>query len=80
MEGMTLTLFGALLGLALGHMVLLIFTTLISEGAKGGFTGAVWYAEELLVLLGSLLLGVICSLLPAWRAYRTDIHQVLAGG
>ncbi len=79
MEGMTLTLFGALLGLALGHLVLWIFTTWIPEGAKGGFTGAVWYAEELLVLLGSLLLGVLCSLLPAWRAYRTDIHQVLAG-
>jgi putative ABC transport system permease protein len=80
MEGITLTLFGALLGLALGHLVLWVFTTWIPEGAKGGFTGAVWYAEELLVLLGSLLLGVLCSLLPAWRAYRTDIHQVLAGG
>jgi putative ABC transport system permease protein len=68
------------LGLALGHLVLWVFTTWIPEGAKGGFTGAVWYAEELLVLLGSLLLGVLCSLLPAWRAYRTDIHQVLAGG
>ncbi|MFM8914485.1 MAG: ABC transporter permease, partial [Flammeovirgaceae bacterium] len=79
LEGMTLTLLGACVGLVLGHAVLWFFANWVPEGAKGGFSGAVWYGEELLVLLGSLALGVICSLLPAWRAYRTDIHQVLAG-
>jgi putative ABC transport system permease protein len=79
MEGTTLTLLGAIFGLVLGHVVLWVFVTWIPEGAKGGFSSSVWYAEELLVLCGSLLLGVFCSLLPAWRAYRTDIHQVLAG-
>lgn len=79
LEGITLTLFGSLIGLAMGHGVLYLFTTLVEESGKTGITAWVFYEEEMYLLAGSLVLGILCSLLPSFQAYRTDIHKVLAG-
>ncbi len=79
MEGSFLTLLGSLFGLATGHGVLWAFTKLVSESEKAGVTPSVFYKEEVYILVGSVLLGIICSIIPAIQAYRTDIHKVLAG-
>jgi putative ABC transport system permease protein len=77
-EGTTLTLAGSAIGLLLGHGVLYVLVSTVEESQKAGITATLLYAEELYLLGGSLLLGVLCSLLPAFQAYRTDIHEVLA--
>jgi len=79
LEGVTLTVLGSLLGLALGHLVLFAFTTLVAESQKTGMSAFVFYSEELYLFIGSLALGIVCSLIPSFQAYRTDIHKVLAG-
>lgn len=79
MEGTTLTFLGSIIGLALGHGVLFLFTMLVEEGQKSGISASVFYMEEAYLFTGSILLGIICSLIPAFQAYRTDIHKVLAG-
>ncbi len=79
LEGITLTLFGSVIGLALGHGVLYLFTELVEESGKTGISAWVFYKEELYLLAGSLVLGILCSLIPSFQAYRTDIHKVLAG-
>jgi putative ABC transport system permease protein len=79
MEGTTLTLCGSMLGLILGHGVLYVFTTLVEESQKAGISSFTFYKEELWLMVGSLVLGILCSLIPAFQAYRTDIHKVLAG-
>jgi putative ABC transport system permease protein len=79
LEGGLLTLMGSLIGIFLGHSVLFAFTQWISESSRAGVNAFVFYPEEIIIIAGSLLLGVLCSLLPAWQAYRTDIHKVLAG-
>lgn len=79
LEGITLTLFGSIIGLILGHGVLYLFTALVEESGKTGISAWVFYKEELYLLIGSLVLGVLCSLIPSFQAYRTDIHKVLAG-
>ncbi|MBX2956746.1 MAG: FtsX-like permease family protein [Cyclobacteriaceae bacterium] len=78
-EGVLLTLLGSVIGLLLGHGVLMIMTALVTETQKAGISGIVFYHEEWIILAGSLLLGVLCALIPAWQAYRTDISKVLAG-
>jgi putative ABC transport system permease protein len=55
------------------------FTTIVEEGARTGISAFVFYKEELFVVAASVILGVMCSLIPAWQAYRTDIHKVLSG-
>jgi putative ABC transport system permease protein len=79
MEGTALTFIGSALGLLLGHLLILGFTTIVEEGARTGISAFVFYTEELILLLASVILGVVCSLIPAWQAYRTDIHKVLSG-
>jgi putative ABC transport system permease protein len=79
LEGVVLTFCGSVLGVALGHVVLFLFTTLVTESQTAGVNAFVFYVEELYLLMGSVVLGIICSLIPSWQAYRTDIHNVLAG-
>jgi putative ABC transport system permease protein len=79
LEGSFLTLTGSVAGIAAGHGAVWLFTVLVEQSQKAGITAGVFYAEEGFILLGSVLLGMICSLLPAWQAYKTDIHKVLAG-
>ncbi|HMJ68835.1 MAG TPA: FtsX-like permease family protein [Cyclobacteriaceae bacterium] len=79
MEGVALTFTGSVIGILLGHVLILGFTTLVEEGARTGISAFVFYTEEFILLGASLVLGVFCSAIPAWQAYRTDIHQVLSG-
>lgn len=79
LEGALMTGLGAIVGLAMGHGVLLILPSMFEEARQAGITGSVFYRQEGIILAGSLFLGVLCALLPAWQAYRTDISEVLAG-
>jgi len=78
MEGAAMTVIGSTFGILLGHGVLLAFTQLVEESRKTGMSAFVFYQDELVIVAGSVLLGILCSLIPAWQAYRTDIHKVLA--
>ena len=79
LEGSTLTFVGTCLGLILGHIVFGLFIYSMDAGQKTGFSSGVFYREELWILMGSILLGIFCSLLPAIQAFRVNIHKVLAG-
>lgn len=79
LEGSFLTLLGSVTGLLLSHGLLVVMGTVVEETRKAGISGIVFYREEWIILAGSLLLGVVCALLPAIQAYRTDISKVLAG-
>jgi putative ABC transport system permease protein len=79
MEGMALTFIGGVIGVLLGHLLILGFTNLVEEGARTGISAFVFYTEELILLAASVILGVFCSAIPAVQAYRTDIHKVLSG-
>jgi putative ABC transport system permease protein len=79
MEGAILTLLGATIGLLMGHGTLIMMNSLVEETQKAGISGLVFYAEEWIILVGSLLLGMLCAVIPAIQAYRTDISKILAG-
>jgi putative ABC transport system permease protein len=79
LEGTWLTALGSVFGLLLGHAVLWAFIWAVPVGATTGMTASLVYSEEYLILIGSVMLGAICALIPAIEAYRTDIHEVLAG-
>lgn len=79
MEGGILTLLGSIIGLLMGHGVLIILSAFLEETQKAGISGLVFYPQEWIILAGSLLLGLCCALIPAIQAYRTDISKVLAG-
>ncbi|MBL7858713.1 MAG: ABC transporter permease [Cyclobacteriaceae bacterium] len=79
LEGSLLTVLGSAIGLLMGHGTLLLLPMLVVEAQKAGISGVVFYPEEWIILAGSLFLGLLCALIPALQAYRTDISKVLAG-
>ncbi|MBL0744983.1 ABC transporter permease [Chryseolinea lacunae] len=78
LEGGVLTLLGSLVGVLMGHGVLILLSRLVEETQKAGISGMIFYSQEWVILGGSLLLGLLCALIPAIQAYRTDISKVLA--
>lgn len=79
LEGSVLTLMGSMIGLLLGHSMLALLAGLSDQTQKAGISGLVFYPGEWIILGGSLLLGLICAVIPAVQAYRADISKVLAG-
>jgi len=79
LEGGILTFLGSIIGLMVGHGVLIILSATMVEMNKAGISGMVFFWQEWIILGGSLLLGLLCAILPAVQAYRTDISEVLAG-
>lgn len=79
-EGAVLALAGTLLGLALGHAMTSALGAWLEQAQQPTVTGLAFAPEELLVAGLALLVGVAAAVLPAWRAYRTDVSRTLASG
>ena len=79
-EGVMLAGAGGVLGLVLGHGFAELAGVALKSARQIEITGLVWLPEELLLLAAALVVGAVAALLPAWRAYRTDIAGTLARG
>jgi putative ABC transport system permease protein len=78
-EGVLMAATGGACGLLLGH-VLTSFLGFALRFQQVGITGWIWSANELWIIVGALVVGMLAALLPAWRAHETDIARVLARG
>jgi putative ABC transport system permease protein len=79
-EALLLSAVGALAGLALGHALTEILGAALANAGQGRVTGLVWMVEEFWLLAFALGVGGVAALVPAWRAYRSDVAPVLAKG
>jgi putative ABC transport system permease protein len=79
-EGMLLSLIGAALGIAAGHALTEILGRALTQARQVSVTGLTWVPAELWLIALAVGVGVIAALLPAWRAYRTDVAAALARG
>lgn len=79
-EGLLLAAMGAALGLVLGHGLAEVLGRALQAAQQVEITGWAWVSAELWVVGLALGVGVLAALLPAWRAYRTDIAGTLARG
>jgi putative ABC transport system permease protein len=79
-EGVVLSLFGAMLGLGLGHVLASALGAWLEATQHYPVSGLEWRPEELWLVAVALGVGVLAALLPAWRAYRTEVSRTLARG
>lgn len=80
LEGAVLAGLGAALGIALGHALTGLLGVAFRAARQIAVTGWTWVAAEWWLAALALAVGVVAALLPAWRAYRTDIAGTLARG
>ena len=80
LEGLMLTVAGGLLGIALGHAAAEVLGASLRAARQVDITGWIFLPAELWLAALALAVGLLAALLPAWRAYRTDIAKVLAEG
>jgi putative ABC transport system permease protein len=78
LEALVLALVGAVVGLALGHVLTSGVGAMLAAEQQPAVTGAAWMARELWLLALAAAVGLVAGLVPAWRAYRTDIATTLA--
>lgn len=77
-EGMLLALLGAALGWLLGHLAVALLGQILLDQHNVVISGLFVAAEEIWLLPLSILVGIAAALLPAIRAYRTDIAATLS--
>jgi putative ABC transport system permease protein len=79
-EGAMLAGIGAVLGIVMGHVLTEALGVAFKAAKQVAVTGWAWVPEELWLIGLALAVGIFAALLPAWRAYRTDIAATLARG
>ena len=79
-EGLALSFIGAVAGLALGHLFAGALGMALAAGQQPAVSGWVWSWDELWLVALALGVGAAAALVPALRAYRTDVALVLAEG
>ncbi|GGZ39815.1 permease [Echinicola pacifica] len=77
LEGLILTLVGALAGIFLGHLFLHFLVMGQEQGALGSIEAWTFLSEEIWIVGYALLVGILASAIPAWGAYHTDIAKQL---
>jgi putative ABC transport system permease protein len=77
-EGLVLALAGALIGVLLGHLFASILGVWLQSQQQYPVSGLTWRPEELWLAAAALAVGAVAALVPAWRAYRTDVSRTLA--
>jgi len=79
-EALVLSAAGALLGLALGHVLMEVLGAALRAAQQVPVTGWTWASGELWLVVLALCVGVLAALVPAWRASRAEVATVLAEG
>ncbi|WP_461788076.1 ABC transporter permease [Pedobacter sp.] len=77
LEGLILTMIGAIVGVALGHGILQLVSS-YQESSQAKMNGLLFIKEELYLLGAGLLIGVLAAIIPAIQAYRSNIAKILA--
>lgn len=80
LEGAVLAALGGVAGIALGHLFAGVLGAALSTAQQTSISGWFWHPREPWLLVLALGVGVAAALVPAWRAYRTDVAPVLAEG
>ncbi len=79
-EGLILVILGFALGLILSRVGLMVLSSAMSENFNYSFDKLGITMNEVYLFALTLLIGIVASLLPAFRALKMDISKTLANG
>lgn len=77
-EGIIIAVLGYFCGIALSHGTMVLLADFLEKSYKYDFSAAIFLKEEIYIFGGSLVIGIIAAIIPAFQASKTDIHATLA--
>ena len=77
-EGIILAIIGYIVGMLISHGGMEVMSKFLQSSYRYDFTGWRMIAGDAWLFLGSILLGVVAALIPAYQASYTDIHKTLS--
>jgi putative ABC transport system permease protein len=77
-EGIVIAVLGFLCGIALSHCSMILLADFLEKSYRYDFSAAIFLKEEIYLFGGSLIIGIIAAIIPAFQASKTDIHATLA--
>jgi putative ABC transport system permease protein len=77
-EGMVIAVLGFLCGIALSHGSMILLADFLEKSYRYDFSATIFLKEEIYLFGGSLIIGIIAAIIPAFQASKTDIHATLA--
>ncbi len=77
-EGFIVSFIGGLFGIIVSHVLIFLFRDTISNTAGIQISGTLFNIFEFYILAGTVALGLIVTLIPALKAYNTDVASNLA--
>ncbi|HHP7241279.1 MAG TPA: ABC transporter permease [Cyclobacteriaceae bacterium] len=76
-EGLFLSFIGFIAGMALSRLGIVILSNAAEERFHYQFTGLKFLESELLLFGGTILIGILASLIPAVQVYKVNIAKTL---
>ena len=76
-EGLLLAILGAIIGLVLSHGGMGVIAQSMKQAYGYSFSGMQFLTQEIFLILGALIIGVMAAILPAIQASQTDIADIL---
>ncbi len=77
-EGLIISFLGFLVGILISYIVLFSFADQLSEKYNYPFDMFMIHPSIYWLFIGSITIGLIAALLPAIKAYRINIHDILS--
>ena len=77
-EGIILAIIGYAVGLIISHVGMEIMSKFLQSNYRYDFTGWRMIPGDTWLFFGSIILGVVAALIPAYQASYTDIHKTLS--
>ena len=77
LEGLFLALLGYVLGAILSHFGMQIVANILEESYRFEFSGWIFLPQEMVLLAGAVIIGLISAIIPALMAYKTNISTTL---
>ena len=77
-EGIILAILGYVVGMVISHGGMEIMSKFLQSSYRYDFTGWRMIPGDAWLFLGSLILGIVAALIPAYQASYTDIHKTLS--
>lgn len=77
LEGVILAVLGFIIGIAVSYIGSWLMTDRLSEAYQYNFNPFQYHPVTAYLFIASILIGLIAAIIPAFMAYKTNIHKTL---